>query len=245
MKTLIFAKRNMKEISRDLLSLFFGIVFPILLLLLLTLIQSNIPGDADPFVIDKLAPGIAIFSLSFVSLFSGLLISKDRYSSFMLRMMSSPIKASQFIIGYILPLIPMALLQSVSCFVCAIFLGLKADISIIYTVIASLPSALLFISMGILCGCLFNEKQVGGACGALLTNLSAWLSGIWFDVSLVGGWFERIANVLPFVHAVNIGKLMIAHDYANVLPELLWVIGYTLVILIISILVFTHKMKKV
>lgn len=244
MKTLVFTKRNIKEISRDLLSLFFGILFPILLILLLSFIQSSIPNDEGPFVIEKLAPGMAIFGLSFISLFSGLLISKDRNSSFMMRLMSSPMKSSDFIFGYILSLIPIALMQTIVCFVCAMFLGLQVDMSILYTTIASLPAALLYIGMGILCGSLFNEKQVGGVCGALLTNLSAWLSGIWFDVALVGGVFEPIANALPFVHAVKASQLIIAHDYAHVLPELLWVIGYAIVIIGISIYIFmkqTHK----
>lgn len=244
MKTLIFARRNIKEISRDLLSLFFGVAFPILLLLLLILIQSNIPRGAGPFAIENLTPGIAVFSLSFISLFSGLLISKDRYSSFMLRLKSSPMKAYDFIFGYILPLIPIAIIQTTICFLCALCLGLKADISIVYALFASLPATLLFIGMGILCGSLFNEKQVGGVCGALLTNLSAWLSGIWFDVALVGGWFETIANALPFVHAVNVGKFIIAHDYTHVFPELLWVMAYAVVIIGISIYVFMKKVNE-
>ena len=244
MITFVFAKRNAKEISRDKISLIFGIVFPVILLLLLSFIQSNIPGDEGPFAIEKLAPGMAIFGLSFISLFSGLLISKDRNSSFMMRLMSSPMKAKDFILGYILPLIPMALLESIGCFVCALFLGLQWNISILYAIIASLPAALLFIGIGLLCGSLFNEKQVGGACGALLTNVSAWLSGIWFDGALVGGWFETIANLLPFVHAVNVGKLIIAHDYTSVIPELLWVIGYAIVIIMIAIYVFMKKTQK-
>ena len=244
MKTLIFTKRNIKEISRDLLSLFFGILFPILLILLLSFIQSSIPGDEGPFAIEKLAPGMAVFGLSFISLFTGLLISKDRNSSFMMRLMSSPMKSRDFIFGYILPLIPIAFIQTVVCFICAMFLGLKADLSILYAIIASLPAALLYIGIGILCGALFNEKQVGGVCGALFTNLSAWLSGIWFDVALVGGWFEMIANALPFVHAVNVGKLIIAHDYAHVLPDLLWVIGYATVIISISISIFMKQIRQ-
>lgn len=244
MKTLIFAKRNAKEISRDILSIIFGIVFPVILLLLLTFIQSHIPNNQGPFAIEKLAPGMAIFGLSFISLFSGLLISKDRNSSFMMRLMSSPMTSSHFILGYILPLIPMALLESIGCFICAVFLGLPLDISIFYAIIASLPAALLFIGIGILCGALFNEKQVGGACGALLTNISAWLSGIWFDTSLVGGWFESLANMLPFVHAVNVGRLIIAHDYAHVFGELIWVIGYAIIIIVISIYVFMKKTHK-
>lgn len=243
MKFWVFAKRNIKEIMRDWLSLIFGILFPIVLILLLTLIQTSIPTDENPFTINKLAPGMVIFGLSFISLFSGLLISKDRNSSFMTRLMSSPMKSSDFIFGYTLPLIPMALMQTSVCFICALFLGLEVNISILYAIFTSIPSAILFIGIGILCGSLFNEKQVGGVCGALLTNLSAWLSGIWFDVSLVGGWFESIANALPFIHAVNAGKMIIAHNYTNVLPELLWVIGYAIVVISISIYVFLKKTK--
>ncbi|MBS5112294.1 MAG: ABC transporter permease [Coprobacillus cateniformis] len=245
MRTLIFARRNMKEILRDKISLLLGFAFPIVLLLLLHFIQSNIPGDAGPFAIEKLTPGIAVFSFSFISLFAGLLIAKDRESSFMLRLMSSPLTAVDFIVGYILPLFPIALIQSLCCFLCALFLGLSFNISILYALISSLPAAFLFIGIGLLCGSLLNEKQVGGACGALLTNLSAWVSGIWFDVALVGGWFEGIANMLPFVHAVNVGKLIIAQEYSLILPELLWVIGYAFVIFIISILVFTRHMRKI
>jgi len=87
-KLLAFASRNSKEILRDKLNLAFGIGFPVVLLLLLTAIQSNIPVPL--FVIDHLAPGIAVFGLSFVSLFSGMLIAKDRTSSFMLRLFTSP-----------------------------------------------------------------------------------------------------------------------------------------------------------
>lgn len=241
MKSLAFAKRNIKEISRDLLSLFFGLLFPVLLILLLSLIQSSIPDQSNPFIIEKLAPGMTVFSLSFISLFSGLLISKDRHSSFMTRLMSSPMKSSDFIFGYTLPLIPIAFMQTFVCFISALFLGLEADISILYAMISSIPSAILFIGIGVLCGSLFNEKQVGGVCGALLTNLSAWFSGIWFDVSLVGGWFESIANALPFIHAVNVEQMIIANDYTHVLPELLWVIAYAIVIISISIYVFFKK----
>lgn len=80
MKSLAFAARNHKEIIRDPLNLAFGIGFPLVILLLLTAIQANVPTEL--FVIDKLIPGIAVFGLSFISLFSGMLIAKDRSTSF-------------------------------------------------------------------------------------------------------------------------------------------------------------------
>lgn len=242
MKTLSFASRNTKEILRDKLNLAFGIAFPLILLGLLTLIQSNIPVDL--FKIERLTPGVAVFGLSFISLFSGILISKDRASSFMMRLFTSPMRSRDFILGYIIPLMPMAIAQTSVCFIAAFCLGLELSINVLLTIIVLLPAALIFIGIGLICGSVFNEKQVGGVCGALLTNLSAWLSGTWFDVSLVGGVFEKIADALPFIHAVNAARAALAGDYAGIFPDLWWVIGYAIVSLGLSIIIFNKKMKS-
>lgn len=242
MKTMVFAGRNGKEILRDRLNLAFGLGFPIILLVLLSLIQSNVPVDI--FAIEKLTPGIAAFGFSFIALFSGMIISKDRTSAFMLRMFTSPMKASNFIVGYTLPLIPMAIVQSIICFAFALVFKLEITVNILLAIIVLLPAALLYIGIGLLCGSIFNEKQVGGVCGALLTNVSAWLSGTWFDIKLVGGVFEKIANLLPFVHAVDAGRYALAGEYGKILPELVWVIGYAVAVLVLAILVLMRKMKK-
>ncbi len=242
MKTLAFASRNSKEILRDRLNLAFGIGFPVVLLLLLSAIQSNIPVEL--FVIDHLAPGIAVFGLSFISLFSGMLIAKDRTSSFMLRLFTSPLTSSHFIFGYTLPLVPMAILQVAVCFIVAFFLGLTVSLNVLLTIIVLIPAAVLFIAIGLLCGSLFNDKQVGGVCGALLTNLSAWLSGTWFDLDLVGGTFKGVADALPFVHAVKAGRAALSGNYSSIFPDLWWVIGYAVVIMAIAILIFMKKMNS-
>lgn len=242
MKTLAFASRNSKEILRDKINLAFGIGFPVILLLLLTAIQRNIP--ADLFVIDQLIPGIAIFGLSFIALFSGTLIAKDRASSLMSRLFASPLTARDFIFGYTLPLLPMAIMQVAVCYAVAGLLGLTITPNVLLAMIVTIPAIILFIAIGLLCGSLFNDKQVGGVCGALLTNLSAWLSGTWFDLELVGGTFARIANLLPFSHAVNAGRAAIAGNYQQILPHLWWVIGYAGITVAIAIIVFTRKMNS-
>ncbi|WP_066497934.1 ABC transporter permease [Abyssisolibacter fermentans] len=242
MKTFAFALRNTKEIIRDKLNLAFGIGFPVILLLLLSLIQSNIPVEL--FAIKQLAPGIAVFGLSFISLFSGMLIAKDRTSSFMLRLFTSPMTASNFIAGYTIPLIPMAIIQIIVCFIVALILGLEISFDLLLTIVVLIPAAILFIAIGLLCGSLFNDKQVGGVCGALLTNLSAWLSGTWFNLDLVGGAFKTIAYLLPFSHAVNAGRYALAGEYAKIIPDLIWVIGYAVIVLFVAGSVFTRKMNS-
>ena len=122
MKMFVFANRTPKEIIRDPLSLAFGIGFPIILLLLLSAINRNIPVDL--FNIELLTPGIAVFGLSFMSLFSAQLISKDRSSSLLSRLFTTPMTAKDYILGYTLPLVPMAFIQGIVCYIVALFLGL-------------------------------------------------------------------------------------------------------------------------
>lgn len=241
MKMLTFASRNGKEIVRDPLNLAFGIGFPVVLMLLLTAIQSNIPVDL--FRLDRLTPGIAVFGLSFISLFAGMLIAKDRTSSFMLRLFASPLTAADFILGYTIQLLPMALAQVTVCYLLAFLLGLPVTIHVIGAILVTLPAMLLFIAIGLLCGTVLNDKTVGGVCGALLTNLSAWLSGTWFDLNLVGGAFKAVADALPFVHAVDAGRLALAGNYAAIWPDLAWVTGYALLMILLAVLLFTRRMS--
>ena len=242
MRLLTFSGRTAKEILRDPLNLGFGLGFPLVLLLLLSAIQANIPVSL--FEIESLTPGITVFGLSFMTLFSATLIAKDRESVLLQRLYTTPLTATDFIFGYVLPVLPIGLMQSVICYLMAMILGLSITITILYAIFFILPVALLFIAVGLLCGSVFNTKQVGGICGALFTNLAAWLSGIWFDLNLVGGVFKKIAFALPFVHAVELERAVLDGNWTNVFPHLLWVLGYGVAISGIAVLLFLRQMKR-
>ena len=186
------------------MSLGFGLGFPLILLGLMTLIQRNIPVEL--FEIAHLTPGITAFGLSFLCLFTATLAAKDRSGSLMARLQATPMRSADFFLGYLLPLIPLALAQMAVTYGAAILLGLTPTLRILPAVLVQLPMAVFYLSLGILCGCLLNERQVGGVCGALLTNLGAWLSGAWFDLKLIGGALERAAYLLPFAPAVDTGR---------------------------------------
>ncbi len=242
MKMMTFASRNAKEILRDPLTLCFGLGFPLILLLLLSAIQANIPVSL--FEISSLAPGITVFGLSFITLFSATVISKDRSSSLLQRLYTTPLTPADFIFGYTLPILPMAVAQTTFCYLAALLLGLDMTVNILPAVLLNIPVSLLFISLGLLFGSILNVKQVGGICGALLTNLSAWLSGIWFDLELVGGGFRRVAYALPFVHAVELARAVMAGEYAGILPHLWWVLGYAAVCTVAAVLLFLRQMRR-
>jgi len=239
---MVFAKRCSKEILRDPINLGFGLGFPLVLLVLLSTIQSNIPVHL--FEINTLTPGITVFGLSFLTLFSATLIAKDRESAFLQRLYTTPLSGFDFIIGYMLPLVPIAVGQCVVCYLFAIPLGLNITINIFYAVLGIIPMAIFNIALGLLCGSVLRVKQVGGICGALLTNLSAWLSGVWFDLNLVGGIFEKIAYSLPFIHAAEMEKALFLGNYeaasSHILPIILYCTGTT----ITAVFLFLHQMKQ-
>lgn len=241
MRWLVFARRNTREILRDPLTLGFGLGFPVILLLLLTLIQRNIPVSL--FELASLTPGVVVFGYSFLALFAALLVSKDRSTSFLMRLFSSPMTASDFILGYLLPMVPMAVVQCLLTYLVAAALGLTLTAHVAAAGALSLLTAVMFISLGLLLGSILNDKQVGGLCGALLTNLSAWLSGTWFSLSLVGGWFERIAFLLPFANGVELGRAALLGRYGNLTPYLWWCLGYAVVLTAAAIWVFRRRMR--
>lgn len=242
MRMLTFAGRNTKEILRDPVALGFSLGFPLVLIFLLSAIQANVPVPL--FEIEHLTPGISVFGLSFMTLFSATLIAKDRSSSFLRRLYTTPMTAADFILGYTLPILPIAVAQSVICYLVAVVLGLDVTVGILYAVLGVLPVSLFYIALGLLCGSVLTDKQVGGICGALLTNGSAWLSGVWFDLALVGGTFKKIAYALPFVHAVDMERALLAGDFGGIFPHLWWVLGYAIVLLVLAVLLFLRQMKR-
>ena len=179
-----------------------------------------------------------------MTLFSATIISKDRGSSLLQRLYTTPLTSLDFILGYTLPVIPISVVQTLICYVVAAFLGLDFSVNTVYAVLLVIPVSIMYIALGLLCGSVFTDKQVGGICGALLTNVSAWLSGVWFDLELVGGTFKKIAYLLPFVHAVEMERAVISGDFAGIFPHLWWVICYAVVLIVLAVLLFLRQMKK-
>ena len=242
MRLYTFANRCSKEILRDPLNLMFGLGFPVVLLLLLSAIQANIPVAL--FAIQNLAPGITVFGLSFMTLFSATLIARDRETTLLQRLYTTPLRSRDYILGYMLPIIPISVLQSALCYLAAFLLGLPLSANVAYATVMTAPISAVYIGLGLLCGSVCNVKQVGGICGALLTNLSAWLSGIWFDLELVGGVFEKIAKLLPFYHAVALQRAIVDGNFTGISAHFAIVLAYGAVTMLCAIILFLRQMKK-
>lgn len=249
-RTMVFAKRNLIEVCRDPLSWIFCIAFPIVMLIIMSIVNSAIPKEGMTlFRIDNLAGGIAIFGQMFVMLFTAIAVAKDRNGAFLTRLYSSPMKSSNFVWGYILPMLLTAVIQVIISLIAAVIVSLITDYSLsiaglLLTVVAVIPSALMFSAIGFLFGALFNEKAAPGIC-SIIISLGAMLGGIWFDVEGVGGFMYKLGRCLPFLYATKLARSAISLDFGvkSFLIPLSVVAGTALVLTVLASIVFNNKMR--
>lgn len=248
-RTLAFASRNLKEIVRDPLSYVFCLGFPLVMLVVMTLVNDGIPAEANMtiFRIDNLAGGIAVFGLTFVMLFVCLSVSKDRSGALLLRLYATPMRSGSFIAGYLLPSLLLAFFQIVITFCSSLIVGLIKGIDLnigglLLSTVLLLPTVVLFISLGLLFGTLFSEKAAPGLCSVVI-SFASFLGGIWFDVDSTSGVLKKICGVLPFVHSVKTARQAAALDFAELPEHLLITSAYALAATILAIFVFRSKMK--
>ena len=175
MRTLNFAKRNFKEIIRDPLSIIFAILLPLFLLFIFQ--QFNIPSEN--YKLQNFTPGIIVFGFSFITLFTGMLVSKDRTTSLLVRLGISPMKSIEYILGYMISIIPIIIMQNILFFILAIILGLSFTLNIIWAVLVSIIISILFITIGIIIGSLFSEKASSGI-SSIIVQLVCFTSGMYF-----------------------------------------------------------------
>ncbi|MCP6682867.1 ABC transporter permease [Bacillus nakamurai] len=236
-----FAIRNRKEIFRAPLSIILGIALPVILLLVFTTIEKNAP--LDTFKVNNLTPGLIVFSFAFLTMFSALLIAKDKQTALLTRLFASPLKITDYVAGYTLPMIPLAILQITICYVAAMAAGLSVEwLNLLASIAVLLPIALMSIFLGLCLGAIFTDKQISGI-GTIYITLVQFLGGAWMDLNLLGETFNKIANALPFVHAIELAQEVIIGDYSAFNEHFWQTVGYAVLSLLIAILAF-HKIYK-
>ncbi len=250
MKSKVFAVRTWKEIMRDPLSYIFCLGFPLVMLVIMSIIDKSIPAEAgmQVFRIRNLAPGIAYFGLTFVMLFTSVQVSKDRTTALLLRLYASPMKPVEYMFGYTMPVVVLAIVQMVICFGVSCVIGLCTGDSlfaseIMLSVLALLPSVFLFVGVGILFGTLVNEKAAPGLC-SILISAAGMIGGIWMDIDSLGGAIKTAARMLPFYYGVSLARFPFRESAEGVTEHLLWTMICGVMVYGLAVMVFRSKMKK-
>lgn len=249
MRFYTFFKRNFKEIVRDPLSLVFCIGFPSVLLIVFQAIfhgmGEEILEQTPQFKVEQLVPNMCLFGFTFLTLFVGMLLAKDRTTSFLARLRSTALRPVDFMLGYTLPMFPIAILQELILFVIGLVFGLKLSVNIVFTLLALLPCSILFIACGVLLGLLFSDKAVGGV-SSIFVNVAVFLSGMFFPVSIMSGGFVTVMKILPYLHIAQIAKIVLTGTGVVEFPllgSIAILASYTVILSLLSVFVFGRKLN--
>ncbi|MCH5162130.1 MAG: ABC transporter permease [Clostridiales bacterium] len=247
-KAVVFARRNILEIVRSPISWIFGLLMPVGIFIIMQVIVKSIGEEAlavaPMFAVERFTGGIMIFGAAFLSLFAALIISTDRKESFLSRLFASPMKSSDYIIGYALGVFPIALAQVVITFVTALCFGLTPTVHILAALGFSVVIALLYTAIGVIFGSCLSAKNAPPLC-SVVVQIAALLSGMWFDLDTIGGGFSIFCHILPFAHAYDLIRYTLAGDYGNVWLPFLVVAAHTAALSVLAVVLFRYRAKKV
>ena len=250
-KTLVFVKRNLTELSSDVLSYIFCIAFPLVMLVIMSVLNDSIPKEANMtvFRIDNLSGGILVFGQTFVMLFTAILVATDKSSSFLMRLYATPMKSRNFTHGYIIPMLMISVVQSLVTVIASVIISLISGVSleplgVLLVIFTSLPSALMFISIGMIFGTLFSEKSAPGMCSVII-SLGSFLGGVFFDAEGIGGVMHKICTCMPFIYCTRTARASIRLDFGMesfVFPFLITLL-IAIILVMLATAVFNSRMK--
>lgn len=250
MRAIIFGRRTIKELLRDPLSYIFCLGFPMIMLLIMTAVYESVPPEAgvEIFRIDNLAPGIAVFGLTFVMLFTSLQVSKDRTTSFMMRLYASPMKSADFVCGYTVAMIVLAVAQQMITFIAAIIIGSITEVNLNITgmmlcILSLLPVMIMYIGFGLIFGTVLSDKSAPGICSIIIAG-AGMLGGIWMPVEMMGGTFLKVCDYLPFRPGVVVARCAFSRKYDNFFHFMVEIFVYAVVLYVLAIIILNKKMKN-
>lgn len=240
----VLTKRNFKEMFRDPLSLVFCIIFPLLMLLLMQIVFANFEFAPNNFKIESYASGICVFGFTFTSLFVALQISGDKTTSFIKRINIAPIRHSTYLLSYFVSALALCLIQAVLFFTVSLCFGFPFNINFLLSIIYLLPSAIFYISFGILIGTICKNQQQTGPLSSVFISLTGIFAGVFMPLDSFKGGFKNFINILPFCHTTQIASNLFSVGAKCIYPHILYILAYTIVLWAIIIGIDYIKNKK-
>lgn len=241
MRSSKLVERNVKEVVRDPLSLGIAVALPLVLLFTL----QALGGDGTPYLTPTLlTPGIVLFGFVMVMFSSAMILSRDRETALLARLLTTPLRSSDFVSGYSLPYVLLAVAQATVLLVVGAFLGLEANGSIAIVVLVFVSMAVFYVALGMILGATLTVAQTSG--GYALVLVLTIFGGAWFDLEEIGGVFLTIGDLLPFKHALDATRAVLADGagLGDVGADLVWVGGYTVGAVVVAVLTFRRQMSR-
>ena len=212
----------------------------------ITINANPIHIETEITYIDFMGPGIIIFGLLILIPTSARVMVRDKEKGFLSRLLTTPARPLDFISGYSLCLVAIAIVQIIIFIAAAWGFGMDIVGSLWLTFLIFLLTALSSIGIGMVVASLSkSENQAEPLCWIFAMPL-AMLSGCWFSIEMLPSYLRNIAYAFPYAHAIDAsrGVLIRGVGLEALISDLLFLVGWAVVIFAVGVILFRRSMRS-
>ncbi len=211
-----------------------------------TINANPIHMEAEITYINFIAPGIIIFGLLILIPTSARMIVLDKEKGFLSRLLTTPTRPWEFLLGYSLCLVAIAIAQIIIFMAVAWILGMNVVGSLWLAFLIFFLAGLCSIGIGMVVASLSkSENQSESLCWIFAMPL-AMLSGCWFSIEMMPSYLRNVAYAFPYAHTIDASRAVLIRGVGMgaISHELLFLAGWTAGIFIIGVFLFRKSMRS-
>ncbi|MFE3902698.1 ABC transporter permease [Streptomyces sp. NPDC059153] len=200
---LIFG-RYARQTLRSRFQILFGVLMPLLYLLLFGPLLTNLPLGSRGSSWQVLVPGLLLQLSLFGALFSGFSIIIEKNYGVVERMRVTPVSRLALLLGRVLRDAALFVFQAVLLVLAALLMGLRAPLAGVLVGFAFV--ALLTVSLGSLSYAMALKVERPQEFGPIVNSVSMpsmLLSGLMLPMALAPGWLDVLSHFMPLRYPVD------------------------------------------
>jgi ABC-2 type transport system permease protein len=237
MRSLELAKRNFKEVWRDRTQMAFLLGMPLAFML----VFGFALGEG---AINHIGPGGIVFALLILMPASATIMARDKEKGMMARLLTTPTKPWDFILGYSLPFIPILIVQIAILIGLGYLLGLRIEGNFALALLIFFLMGVSGIGLGMILGSFIKQEGHASIAWVLIIPM-ALISGAWGDFGGMPAFMDAIGKAFPSTYAIDsaIPVILGTAGFSDVTTELIALVGFAVGLFAVGALLFRVRMR--
>ncbi len=196
--------------------------------------------------IDFIGPGIITFGLLILIPTSARTIVRDKEKGFLARLLTTPARPVDFILGYSLSNVAITIAQIIIFMFGAWLMGMDIIGNLYLAFLIFFLTGLCSVGIGMVIASLSKSENQAEPLAWLFSMPLAMLSGCWFSIELMPSYIRAVAFAFPYAHTIDAsrGVLIRGVGLEAVGTDFLFLIGWAVVIFVIGIILFRRSMRS-
>lgn len=203
-----------------------------------TIKQSYVYSNEDLTYFGTLSPMlIGLFVFFFVFLVSGISLLKERTTGTLDRLLSTPIKRSEIVIGYLAGYGIFAIIQTILIVLFSIYiLNITIQGNIVLVVIVNILIALVALSLGLLLSTFANSEFQVMQFIPIIIVPQIFFTGL-IPIENMARWLQNIAKIMPLYYGADAlsGVFVKGFNLYNIYNDCIILIIFILVLYVLNI----------